>query len=139
MMQRHKANVRSISLSADGARLASGSNDWSICVWDETGALLRTIFPSDTRSYGKSNFPRRMWQVQLPTTNCRKLSTVTKTGVKLWNVDSGEQKNSLWGHMFAWFSPDGRTIATHHSYCRIVLVEVSIRNAREDSWTPKSC
>jgi len=92
--------VRSLSFTADGARLASGSQA-SICVWDTTtGALLRTI-----RSQLDGS-------VQFSPTNSLTLASVWGLRITLWDVTSGEEIRTVPGFGCIHFSPDGRTIAT---------------------------
>ena len=96
----HSREIISLSFSADGARLASGSTDGSIRVWD--GALLCTI--------QESQF---LLNLHFSPTYNRILATAGGGPlIRLWDTDSGETMRSTAGHGMAVFSPDGRTIAT---------------------------
>jgi len=98
-----------IAFSADGARLASGTNhtsDGSVDVFDATtGALLRTIFIEE--GY-------RVTCVRFSPTAISMLTTATAAGaIHVWDIDSGELIREIEGcSWIAIFSPDGRTIAT---------------------------
>ena len=101
--------VRSLSFTADGARLASGSQA-SICVWDTTtGALLRTIRSQLAGS------------VQFSPTNSLTLASVSGPRITLWDVQSGEKIRSVPGYRCVHFSPDGRTIATSSSLSFVLM------------------
>jgi len=101
---RKPPTCQSLTYSADGARLASGSGDQWIRVWDTTtGALLRTIEDSHPL----------LLHVQFSPSDNRRLASAGMNGrIHLWDVDSGEKEWSMEGRQFAVFSPDGRTIAT---------------------------
>ena len=114
--------VCSLSFTADGARLASGSahpSQASICVWDTTtGALLRTI-----RS-------QRAGSVQFSPTNPLTLASVSGRRITLWDVTSGEKMRTVPGHGFVHFSPDGRTIATGGHSFHVLLMDVQLGERR---------
>lgn len=95
--------VTSISFSADGARLASGSLDRFVRVWNTTtGELLRTIpRPHGDQGFGVSFCP----------TDSRRVSASNKSGSNVWDIDSGEMVSSFEGQRFALLSTDGRLLA----------------------------
>lgn len=44
-MAGHTSKVNFVAFSHDGKRVVSGSNDWTVCVWDsETGAICSGPF-----------------------------------------------------------------------------------------------
>jgi len=104
-MQAGPEVVLSLSFAADGARLAIGSGDLSIRVWDATtGALLRT--------WEEEEDDEEVTWVQFSPVNNSIVATVFFDEITLRDVDSGETLNTFMGCGFAAFSPDGRTIAT---------------------------
>ena len=102
--------------SATGERLAIGSYDGNICVWDVATALFRTISPTglDTGSW-----------VQFSPTQNHILATIAHDEhcIHLWDVLTGERIISMQGCDFAMFSPYGRTIATWSSLREVHLFD----------------
>lgn len=102
----HTAPVLSVSFSADGQRLVTGSRDHDARTWDvRTGTLLRVLrghfaLVSDARFS-----PDGRWVV-----------TAGPITAGLWDADSGKLIYLLRGHagklLAVAFSPDGRQIAT---------------------------
>jgi len=111
--------ISSVTFTADGARLASGSvnalygSGSRVRIWDvTTGTLLRTIQETRDSVLGVHFSPQ----------NSRRLA-VAGSGelIHVWDVDmstsvppprSGAIMSTMNGSRFAVFSPDGRTIAT---------------------------
>ena len=100
------SKVRCVTFSVEGTRLASGSYDCSIRVWDtKMGVLLRTIQHAHEGDVS--------WVQFCPTDSTILASTqLGNKRLNLWHVESGERKSSFVGNRFAVFSPGGRTIAT---------------------------
>ena len=146
VMLGHSDRVEAVTFSADGARLASGSADLSIRVWDAiTGTLLRTLEKSHASSVCQVQFSPTENRILASTVDGDTQSpagVISFARVKVWDVDSGEMMSSFAGHCLAVFSPDGRTIATvrgdwQHSLCQIHNVEsgeVLVRIAGEAGW-----
>lgn len=76
----HTADVCSVTLSADGRRAISGSNDKTLCVWDlESGECLKII-------KGHSNWVR---SVALSADGHRAISASADCTLRLWDLESG--------------------------------------------------
>ena len=115
-MQGDAGFVCSLDFSADGARLACGSVDGLIRVWDvPTGALLRTMKGGGSYSVAT---------VQFSPTNQEKLVS-GGSEIQVWDVDSGEKIKYIVGRRFAFFSPDGRTLATASAAGDVQLIDVN--------------
>ena len=103
---KHPYLVNSVAYSPDGRRLASGSNDGAVKVWDaDTGG----------RSW---RFNRRMESVGLAfSPDGRRLAAAAGNNiVKVWDVTTGQEAAVLRGHKdvvaSVAFSPDGWQLAS---------------------------
>jgi len=93
--------VRSLSFSANGARLACRNTNGSIHVWSlATGSLLRTIAPPHASSVRSVHFS--------PTDSARLVSvcyglpgSAAPSCIHLWDVESGELERRINGYQFA--------------------------------------
>ena len=119
-MQAGPAMVWSLSFAADGARLACGIGNRSIRVWDAmVGALLRTWDEEGEVTW-----------VQFSPVDNSIVATIYYDKITLRDVNSGETLKNFWGHHFAVFSPDGRTIATGSAANCLRLVDAETGTVR---------
>ncbi|CAG8971769.1 hypothetical protein HYALB_00001878 [Hymenoscyphus albidus] len=87
----HSDWVRSISISSDGRRLASGSGDKTIKLWDtESGACLQTLA-------GHSDWIRA---VAISSNGSRLASGSCDKTAKLWDAKSGACLHTFEGHSY---------------------------------------
>jgi WD40 repeat protein len=103
----HLLAVSSVAFSPDSRRLATGSFDRTVNLWDSgTGQLLLTIPAHDGL----------VWSVAFSPDGKRLVTGSFDHTAKVWETDSGRLSFTLKGHTApiraVAFSPDGRRIAT---------------------------
>jgi WD40 repeat protein/energy-coupling factor transporter ATP-binding protein EcfA2 len=115
-LSEHTSGVMSVSFSADGKTLASGSLDETIKLWNvETGAEIRTL----------SGHTSGVMSVSFSADGKTLASGSTDKTIKLWNVETGAEIRVLSGHRrirvlsghissvtSVSFSADGKTLAS---------------------------
>ena len=114
ILQGHTGQVRSVAFSSDGKKVASGSEDESVRIWDiETGAILRTF-----NGYTDSPSSRHwFWSVAfLPgSSNVVAFASEDET-IRICDTASGDTLQTLRGHTESVrsisFSPDGKLLAS---------------------------
>src|SRR5688572_7586863 len=85
----HAVAVTSVAFSPDGGRVLSGSQDWTLKLWDAAnGQLIRTF---DAHS-------SRVSSVTFSPDGTRLLSGSWDTTVKLWDIVSGQLLRTFEGH-----------------------------------------
>ena len=100
--------VQTVAVSKDGSRIATGSNDHTVRIWDsDSGSLLHTI---DVGGQGPA------WSVAFSPTGDR-IATGNDDGVlQVWNADGTQKSSAPMQHDGAVnsiaFSRDGRLLAT---------------------------
>ncbi|KAI4599626.1 hypothetical protein KJ359_001723 [Pestalotiopsis sp. 9143b] len=109
-IEAHSGWVNSVAFSADGRRLASGSSDDSVKLWDaESGDCLQTF---------KHHF-HHVGSVAFSADGRRLASGSNDDTVKLWDAESGDCLQTLEGHFLpissVAFSADGRRLASGSS------------------------
>jgi WD40 repeat protein/serine/threonine protein kinase/energy-coupling factor transporter ATP-binding protein EcfA2 len=117
----HQDAVRSVTFSADGRLIASGSRDGAIILWDAaTRRAIGQPLTSDTDRVNSVVF----------SPDARLLASGGADGaIRLWDVETGAPSGQpLTGHEDAvWgvaFSPDGRTLASGSSDGTVMLWDV---------------
>jgi WD40 repeat protein/tRNA A-37 threonylcarbamoyl transferase component Bud32 len=102
----HGSDVNALAFSRDSSRLASGSDDATIKLWDaQSGTLVQTL-PG-----------RRSWYVRaLAFSNTLLASGNQYFNIMLWDAQTGALKKTLTGHtgsvLSLAFSRDGATLAS---------------------------
>ncbi len=138
----HSGGVMSIAWHPDGGKLLSGSDDYTLKLWDgQTGTCLR-IFQGHQKD---------VWDVAWHPDGTMIASSSSDRTIKLWNPETGECLATLAGHerlvwSVAW-SPDGRVLASgseDHSIrlwdvprgqCLKILPKAGAR-VRRVTWSP---
>ncbi|WPJ60368.1 hypothetical protein SMAC4_13252 [Sordaria macrospora] len=106
-LEGHRGNVSSVAFSPDGQRLASGSEDETIKIWDPaSGSCLQTL-EGHRSSVGSVAFsPDGQWLA----------SGSWDETIKIWDPASGSCLQTLEGHRSyvrsVAFSPDGQRLAS---------------------------
>jgi tetratricopeptide (TPR) repeat protein len=103
----HEGWVNSVGFSPDGKKLASGSGDQTIKIWDvTTGKVLNTL----------KGHEGSVWSVGFSPDGKQLASGSVDNTIKIWDVTTGKVLNTLKGHE-SWvrsvgFSPDGKKLAS---------------------------
>ncbi|KAL1641203.1 hypothetical protein SLS61_010182 [Didymella pomorum] len=104
-LEGHSGYVPSVAFSHDSTRLASGSSDSTVKIWDaSSGACLQTL-------KGHSD---RVWSVAFSHDSTRLASGSDDNTVKIWDASSGTCLQTLKGH-----SDRVRSVAFSHDSTRL--------------------
>lgn len=104
----HTAAVRTVIYSPDGDTIMTEGSDKTVRLWDaETGKQIRKTILGDQKRLSIS---------VAFSPNGKTIAIPNDYGVQLWNVNTGQQRDGITGHINAGgegitFSPDGKTIA----------------------------
>ena len=106
-LEGHCNSVGSVTFSPDGQRLASGSNDNTIKIWDPaSGQCLQTL----------KGHNRSVLSIMFSPDGQRLASGSSDNTIKIWDPASGQCLQTLEGHGRAvgsvTFSPDGHRLAS---------------------------
>jgi WD40 repeat protein/serine/threonine protein kinase len=122
----HTDEVHSVTYSPDGTRLATGSKDATVRIWDATtGRTIATL-------HGHRNEVNRVTF----SPDGRTLASASDDGtVKLWEVATGREQATLTGHQgevtAVAFAPDGHLLASGGQDRLIRLWDVQTRTQRQ--------
>ncbi|RYP77557.1 hypothetical protein DL770_007058 [Monosporascus sp. CRB-9-2] len=106
-LEGHGGRVTSVAFSPDGGRIVSGSDDYTVKIWDaKSGKEVRTI-----KGHGS-----KVTSVAFSPDGSRIASGSVDNTVKIWDTKSGKEVRTLKGHgnsvTLVTFSPDGSRIAS---------------------------
>ncbi|MEH2440508.1 MAG: hypothetical protein V7K16_09440 [Nostoc sp.] len=114
----HSKYVNSVAFRPDGKTLASGSDDWTIKLWDvDTGREIYTLGSGQVYSVAFSPDGKTL------------ASGGEECGIKLWDLGTGRKIYTLQGHSNSIysvaFSPDGKTLSSGSSDKTIKLWDIT--------------
>jgi WD40 repeat protein len=130
----HSQGVRSVTFSTDGRILAAGGYE-QITMWDmTTGKEFRTI---------KGDSIGSVFSVAFSSDGKQLASGGYEKNIKLWNVATGQEVETLTGHTkyinSVAFSPDGKTLASGSADTTVKLWDAAtgqeVRTLKSDSHT----
>ncbi|KAK0703385.1 hypothetical protein B0T26DRAFT_658964 [Lasiosphaeria miniovina] len=106
-LEGHRDWVWSVTFSPDGQRLASGSGDNTVKIWDAASGQCRQTLEGHRNS---------VWSVAFSPDGQRLASGSSDNTVKIWDAASGQCRQTLEGHrhsvLSVTFSPDGQRLAS---------------------------
>jgi WD40 repeat protein len=122
----HSGMVLAVAFSPDGQRIASGSTDNTIKVWDATTGEVEKMLVGHSRT---------VKAVAFSPDGRRIVSGSKDRTIKVWDVTTGEVEKTLVGHSRAVsavaFSPDGRRIVSGSKGRTIKVWDVTTRKVEK--------
>jgi WD40 repeat protein len=126
---RHDHVVQTVAFAPDGKTLASGGNDFRVCLWDAgTGRLIRE-FRRSAEQGGAYAAERLIHQVAFSPDGSTLAASLGDNSVWLWQVATGKELRKIQGHQgpipALAFAPDGKMLATGGADQNIHLWDVT--------------
>lgn len=125
-----------IAISADGKTLGSGSSDPTIRIWDvsiktsvrtlndQMGAVPKVIFSAE--------FCSGPWKSLQTFLEALCFLLMDDTGIKIWNVATGDLLQTLKGTTSVLFSTDGRVVVSASSATHVPIHEIRCHSFEND-------
>jgi WD40 repeat protein len=128
----HSSPVASVAFSSDGHTLASGSYDNTVKLWEVTSGRALGSLSGRSGAEADADTPlsvRAVWSVAFSPDGHTLASGSWDHSVRLWDVGSGNELQTLSGHSSSVnsvaFSPDGHTLASGSSDHTVKLWEIA--------------
>ena len=111
--------ISGVSFSPDGRTLASGSIDGRIYLWDVIKGELRQKIEQNLTRVKANWYPLRIHSVSFSSDGKLLASGGPDNTIRVWNVVTGVQKQTLIGHAYkvycVAFSPNSTTLVSGHT------------------------
>ena len=125
----HTDKIGGVTFSPDGTTLASGSDDGTVRLWDTETGEPKGTFTTNEEQEPIFNLPVDEIYSVVFSPDGKTLASGSWDGVRLWDTETGEPKDTLTGHTegvySVAFSPDGKTVASGSSDGTVLLWKVT--------------